>query len=258
MPRLLDVPVPTTALPEPHISQQRLDPSNESLLFEVCRDYYATKVNAALKISSLTADGRNCISMRAQPYSSDGPHFVSNYQSDIEQTFYGNGRGRVIGLVKSYHRWNTGMRHEVGQKKVLYLAGLAHLQRLMREHSCRYGFIITEIELVCVRAGTEPPDAAPYFGFLELAPAVRTGATEGLTACMALWYLNMLAKDSSFPGQHSWKVDVGPPAALTRMKVLEPRDEWIPTTQKGETRNAKTVRGWVNPGDPFHRQKRVH
>lgn len=148
------------------------------------------------------------------------------------------------------------MRHEVGQKKVLYLAGLAHLQRVMRDHSCRYGFLITEIELVCVRAGTESYDEAPYFGFLELSPAIRTGATEGMTACMALWFLNYLAKDQPLPGQHSWRVDVGPPAGMTRMKTRpEGRDEWIPAMQKGEMRNAKTVRGWVNPADPFHRGK---
>ena len=110
-----------------------------------------------------------------------------------------------------------------------------------------------------MRAGT---DEVPYFGFLELSPAIRTGAAEGLTACMALWFLNMLAKDSPsyglhepLPGQVGWRVDVGPPAALTRMKVLPEKDAWIPGTQKGETRNAKTVRGWVMPGDPFHRQK---
>ena len=255
-PSLLGIDIPATALPEPSIPRSSLQPSSEASLADLCRDYYAKKVNNALKIG---LGSYNHIAMRAQPYKTDGPHFVSNYQNDIEQTFYGNGRGRVVGLVKSYHRWNTGMRHEVGQKKVLYLAGLAHLQRCMREHSCRYGFILTEIELVCVRAGTEE---VPYFGFLELSPAIRTGTTEGLTACMALWYLNMLAKDSPsygqhqpLPGQYSWRVDVGPPAALTRMKVLPEKDDWIPGTQKGETRNAKTVRGWVMPGDPFHRQK---
>lgn len=256
-PRLLDIDIPATALPAPSIPRSRLQPSSEASLAELCRDHYGAKVNAALKIG---LGSYNHIAMRAPtPYKPDGPHFVSNYQNDIEQTFSGNGRGRVVGLVKSYHRWNTGMRHEVGHKKVLYLAGLSHLQKCMREHGCRYGFILTEIELVCVRAGVEE---VPYFGFLELSPAIRTGETGGLTVGLALWYLNMLAKDSpsfgrgeALPGQCGWRVDVGPPAAMTRMKVLPEKDEWIPGTQKGETRNAKTVRGWVFPGDPFHRLK---
>jgi len=256
-PRLLQIPMRATALPEPQIPSHRLSPSSESALFDLCRDFYIPKVNAALKPC---LGWSNYISMRAPStgHTPEGPHFLSNYQADTATTFTftGTPRARVVGLVKSYHRWNTGMRHEVGHKKVLYLSGLAHLQRVMRDHSCRYGFLITEIELVCVRLGTEPADEAPYFGFLELSPAIRTGATEGMTAGVALWYLNMLAKEDGLPGQMGWRVEVGPAAGMSRMKVLgEGRDEWIPGIQKGEMRAAKTVRGWVLPADPFHRGK---
>ena len=186
-------------------------------------------------------------------HAADGPHFISNYQNDRDRTISGNGRGRVVGVVKSFDRWHTGKRHGNGVEKVEYLQGLSQLQCYMREHSCRYGFIITEIELVCVRAGTEE---TPYFGFLELASSVPVKTETGLTTCMALWYLHMLAKKEPLPGQCGWKINIGAPADLTRSNVLDEKDDWIPPKPNTiETRNAKSRRGWVWPSDPFNRKK---
>lgn len=247
--KFLSIDIRASALPVPHISQSRLQPHSEAELVGIYRDFYAAKVNAALKI----CQGQyNHISMRAER-TKDGPDFIANYQNDAESTLAGNGRGRVVGLVKSFDRWNTGMRHEIGQRKIFYLTALAQLHRSMREHSCRYGFIITEIELVCVRAGTET--SIPYFGHLELAPTIELKTHQGLTAAMALWYLHMLAKNTPLPGQCGWKLEVGPASAMTRMKVLPEKDEWIPAPQSSEKRNAKLARGWVMPGDPWNKKK---
>ncbi|KAI9802997.1 MAG: hypothetical protein M1825_002230 [Sarcosagium campestre] len=273
--RLLSIELPETALPCPRVDRSRLQPETESALHDLCRDFYAAKVNAALKVSQ----GQTHMVMRAERGPADkGPHFVSAYQDDVEKTILGQGRGRVVGLVKSFDRWNTGMRAEAPHRKVEYLLGLAHLQRCMREHSCRYGFIMTEIELVCVRAGT---DDIPYFGMLELAPTVQLKTTAAddssspssssssspsasashsshptaLTACLALWYLHMLAKEVPLPGQASWRTEIGGAAALTRHKFLSDKDDWVPEPQLGEKREAKRNRGWVMPGDPLHRRE---
>ena len=247
--RFLNIDIPATGFPVPHISPSRLQPHTEAELTAIYRDFYAVKVNAALKIFQGKSD---YISMRAER-SKDGPDFFANYQNDAESTLAGNGRGRVVGLVKSFDRWNTGMRHELGQRKIFYLTALAQLHRCMREHGCRYGFIMTEIELVCVRAGTE--ESIPYFGHLELAPTIELKTQHGLTACMALWYLHMLAKNIALPGQCGWKLDVGPASAMTRMKVLPEKDDWIPSPQSSEKRNAKLARGWVMPSDPWNKKK---
>ncbi len=89
----------------------------------------------------------------------------------------------------------------------------------MREHSCRYGFLLTEIELVVVRNGAE---GTPHFGYLEVATiqlaAARSaadvdGCRDGrlehpasvpLTACLALWGLCMMAGDEPQPGHAPW------------------------------------------------------
>ncbi|KAF2191235.1 hypothetical protein K469DRAFT_556906 [Zopfia rhizophila CBS 207.26] len=268
---LLEVPVPCTALPQP--GRTHLQPENEAALHDICNNYYATKINAALKV----AQGGAHMMMRAcKPLmgSRQQPEFVSNYQSDYEKTIYGDGRGRVVGLVKVYDQWNTGMRSESPPKQVLYLQGLAHLHRVMREHGCRYGFIMTEIELLCVRCGG-PSSAAtvdpttvnaqtgvPIFGYLEVSAPIRlsthgthpeTGEMQ-MTAGIALWYLHMLAKESPLPGMGSWRMDVGGPAALTRQNCLD-KDTWIPKPNLSEKREAKRVRGWVWPEEPLSKRE---
>ncbi|KAL1980592.1 hypothetical protein VTN96DRAFT_3922 [Rasamsonia emersonii] len=159
------------------VPSSRLSPESENALISLINDIYAPRVNAALAVSQ----GRDHLRLYPAPdahtsasRNRGGAHFLANYASDTERTSSGSPRGRVVGIVKSFDRWNTGMRNEPPHRRVEYLRGLAHLQRCMREHSCRYGFIMTEIELVCVRAGCDEGDDVPYFGFLELASPIAT------------------------------------------------------------------------------------
>lgn len=175
--KLLKTEISSLLTPPTAVPTTRLSPESESSLVNLIRDIYAPRVNAALAVSQgpehlslyaapdvRTAGNRNC----------GGPHFLANYASDTERTSSGSPRGRLVGVVKSFDRWNTGMRNEAPHRRVEYLNGLAHLQRCMREHSCRYGFIMTEIELVCIRAGCDDGDDVPYFGFLEIATPIPT------------------------------------------------------------------------------------
>ena len=194
-------------------------------------------------------------------------------------------RGRLVGLCKSFDRWNTGMRREGPASKVNYLKGLAHLQKCMRDHSCRYGFIITEIELLCVRAGCDERTGQPLFGYLEVAESIPLKASYNreeevvdaseieMSATMALYFLAMLAKSKALPGEEGSFMDVGAMGAMGRQVVFRPgevcvgsdeddeetredgRDKWIPEAQVGEKREAKTVRGWVWPSDPWHKRE---
>ena len=146
------------------------------------------------------------------------------------------------------------MRSDSPNSKIDYLRELALLHKYMREHNCRYGFIITEIELVCVRSGTE---AIPNFGYLELASPVqlKTSEPDKMTAALALWYLSMLAKNQSLPDQCGWRTDVGTPVAQTRMKFLPERDGWMLKPEGREKRDAKRNRGYVWPNEPLNRKE---
>jgi hypothetical protein len=193
---------------------------------------------------------------------------VAGESSSAAAIFGGKPTARVVGLVKSFDRFNTGMRVEGNVKRVEYLRGLAHLHHAMREHGCRYGFILTEIELVFVRNGTE---TTPHFGYLEvgsvqLANANPDGVVDGgdvvpadldqvqMTACLALWGLCMLAGDEPMPGNAHWRAEIGAPAEGTRRKAL-PRDDWMPQPQLAEKREAKRSRGWVWPEDAIGRRE---
>ncbi|KAH7139293.1 hypothetical protein B0J11DRAFT_40250 [Dendryphion nanum] len=268
---LLEVPVPAQMLPEP--GRANLQPENESALHDIYANYFGTKVNAALNV----ALGSKHMTMRAcktVPGARQQPEFVANYPSDVDKTIFGDVSGRVVGIVKCYDQWNTGMRGESAPRQVLYLQGLAHLHRVMREHGCRYGFIMTEIELLCVRCGgpssasTIDPTTVnakagtPIFGYLEVSapitlstsgPHSETGEMQ-MTAGLALWYLHMLAKENPFDGMGTFRMEVGGPAALSRQNFLD-KDSWIPKPNLSEKREAKRVRGWVFPDEPLSKRE---
>ena len=266
---LLEFPIPKPALAA--TVRPNLCPDNVSALHSTYSDFYATKINAALKV----ALGKTHLNMRSQKNHAgmrQQPDFVSTCDyldpsDEGEDGSAGDGsgftrglkgdssgrKGRIVGLVRSYDQWNSGMHCEGSSAQIDYLRELSLLHRYMREHSCRYGFIMTEIELVCVRAGTE---LVPHYGLLELAPPIqlKTHGAGEMTAGLALWYLHMLAKNQNLPGQCGWKTDVGGAVAQTRHKHLE-RDAWILKPEGKEKRDAKRNRGFVWPSEPLSRKE---
>jgi hypothetical protein len=155
---MLYVPHDAESLPYPAAGHAR--PDNDHALRDMYNAHFAARVNAALA----RTQGAHHLVMRAAHSGGAGNHprpdFISTHAHDagVFTTLRGELRGRVVGIVKPYDEWNTAMRTEDGARRVKYLRGLAQLHRVMREHGCRYGFIITEIELLCVRAGAD--DAA--------------------------------------------------------------------------------------------------
>lgn len=259
--KLLEWQVPLRNLPTP--ARVNLNPETPSQLAELCAAHHAVKINAALRFTQGSERHMAMRTLKATQSPRQQPEFVSNYQSDSEKTIYGDGRGRIVGIVKCYDQWNTGMRNSTPGDKIKYLQTLAHLHRFMREHGTRYGFIMTEIELVCVRAGgpPNPEDTRPLFGFLEVAAPVQIAASGrdesgklGMTAGLALWWLHMLAKEQPLPGQMHWKMEVGHASELSRQHH-EARDDWMPKQNVSEKREAKRVRGWVEPSEPLSKRE---
>ncbi|KAK7403148.1 hypothetical protein QQX98_011097 [Neonectria punicea] len=257
---LLTHPVAEPLLPQPAFVSRH--PETEAALHSIYASYYLPKLNSALALSSTRP-----LQLSVPPKTSgmNDLLFVANAAGESTTAaamFGGKPTARVVGLVRSFDRFNTGMRVEGNIKRVEYLRGLAAIHHAMREHGCRYGFILTEIELVLVRNGTE---ATPFFGNLEITSVqLAASAPEGdasahpieypLTACLALWGLCQLAGDETLAGNALWRADIGAPAEGTRRKA-QPRDSWMPQPQLAEKREAKRSRGWVWPEDAIGRKE---
>lgn len=267
----LSTPITASLLPNPVTTQRH--PETESALHSIYASYYLPKLNNALALSStrplqLSVPSKSASAALAPHNSGMNTDcmFVANMAGESATAaaiFGGKPTARVVGLVKSFDRFNTGMRVEGNVKRVEYLRGLSHLHHAMREHGCRYGFILTEIELVFVRNGAE---GTPHFGYLEVG-SVQLAATDDvdatapidaedaqMTACLALWGLCMLAADEPMAGHAHWKAEIGAPAEGTRRKAL-PRDDWMPQPQLAEKREAKRSRGWIWPEDAVGRKE---
>ncbi|KAK0377616.1 hypothetical protein CMEL01_07323 [Colletotrichum melonis] len=262
---LLNCPVPAPLLPNPAPTARH--PETEAALHSIYASHYLPKLNAALAISShrpmqLSAPAPSATAKQPELLFTASP---AGEPASAATIFGGKPTARVVGLVRSFDRFNTGMRVEGNIKRVEYLRGLAALHHAMREHSCRYGFILTEIELVIVRNGSE---SVPHFGHLEVTSVQLAAVADDadcevgeipLTACLALWGLCMMAGDDA-PQQQGrsavahWKTEIGAPAEGTRRKAL-PRDDWMPKPQLAEKREAKRARGWVMPEDPVGRKE---
>ena len=270
----LSMPVSAALLPTPMASQRH--PETEAALHSIYAQYYLPKLNNALALVSprplqLSVPSKSAAAAVAPNGSGMATDcmFMANIAGEAASAaaiFGGKPTARVVGLVKSFDRFNTGMRVEGNVKRVEYLRGLAHLHHAMREHGCRYGFILTEIELVFVRNGGEN---TPHFGYLEVGSVQLAAASADgddmaaapvdpeeaqMTACLALWGLCMLAYDEPASGQVHWRSEIGAPAEGTRRKAL-PRDDWMPQPQLAEKREAKRSRGWVWPEDAIGRKE---
>ncbi|KEY67347.1 hypothetical protein S7711_09477 [Stachybotrys chartarum IBT 7711] len=258
---LLTTQVPAPLLPQPNMTSRH--PDTEAALHGIYASYYLPKLNSALSLAC-NKPLQFSVSASKTPGMSD-PIFVANAVGDSATAaamFGGKPTARVVGLVRSFDRFNTTMRKDGNIKRVEYLRGLAALHHAMREHGCRYGFILTEIELVIVRNGTE---STPFFGDLEVTSVQLVVAAPDaefsqdisqvpLTACLALWGLCQIAGDHPPAGHAHWKAEIGAPAEGTRRKA-KPRESWIPQPQLAEKREAKRARGWMWPEDAIGRKE---
>ncbi|KAH8742645.1 hypothetical protein F5883DRAFT_63143 [Diaporthe sp. PMI_573] len=203
--------LPSLLSPQCHLA-------TETDLYSIYANHYLPRLNAALAMYSerlvqLSVPSKSGIYATRDT----GQTFVATIAGDDSSTaavWGGTPSARVVGLVKSFLRFKTSMRARDGTEKVEYLRGLAHLHYMMREHQCRYGFIVTEAELVIVRNGVLD---TPHFGFLEVTccqPATDASNLTDLTSdgeersiliapCLALWELCMLASDEPLPEGHA-------------------------------------------------------
>ena len=289
---LLNIPVSIESLPTPVTSEWV--PETKNHLHKIVRDFFTIRVNAALQVALGNDRALQMRSLHSHgPLSTrTEPEFIANYTSDVDSmpnhtnpSCYSNPpsapaisardgqQGRVVGLLRPYEHWNSGMRSKSVGEKLKYLEGLSALHHFMRIHSCRYGFIITEVELVCVRYGGDEGDPVPNFGYLEITDPIpltthseqremqqepredSKGGEFHMTAALALFFLHFVAKKEPPLGQYCWKLDIGSPAACTRTKHLE-RDSWIPKPIDKELREAKRNRGWSWPDEPLCSKER--
>jgi hypothetical protein len=268
---LLESGVPCDDLPTPRrVGLKPLEPEHVHLAH---RDHYATKLNAALKASSTQP------SLQIRSNENGIPSISADFLSSVSTS--PSGGDHVVGIVLCYKQWDSSMRNGNPILRVEYLRGLARLQHALREHGCRYGFIITEIELVCVRYGgdeviaqqaqpgfdfshNKSSDFIPIFGYFEVSPAITLSHNykypdrhPKMTAGLALWYLHIQASDTPLPGHLHWKLFIGTPEAMTRQKYLE-RDGWVPSKiNTREKREVELLRGWVLPEDKLNQKREV-
>lgn len=100
----------------------------------------------------------------------------------------GVGRNRCPGELKVSWKWSAAWATgpELLQKQ--FRQALAQVNFYMKQDSARYGFILTDTELVALRR-------LPKDGHIEVATAI-SWTTQGngqLTVLLGLWYLGMLA-----------------------------------------------------------------
>jgi hypothetical protein len=103
---------------------------------------------------------------------------------------------RLPGNLKPSYKWSLAMRDNnptpYDQKQ--FRQALSQVNWCMRQHNTRFGFILTDRELVAIRRLNED-------GHLELSDSIPwttqgNAAQPQLTVLLGLWYLGMLASDN--------------------------------------------------------------
>jgi len=102
---------------------------------------------------------------------------------------------RLPGNLKPSYQWSLQLRdHPSAYYRTQFRQALSQVNWYMKRHRTRYGFILTDRELVAIRrldddGNLELSDSVPW-------DTVGTEDQPRLTVLLALWYLGMLASDN--------------------------------------------------------------
>ncbi|KAJ9259421.1 hypothetical protein DTO207G8_984 [Paecilomyces variotii] len=121
---------------------------------------------------------------------------IENYKPDTAYFALalpaGTSWNRAPGDIKPSWKWSTALaNHPMDTYRTEFRQALSQVNWYMKQHNSRYGFILTNQELVVIRR-------LDNHGNLELAPPIPftaggTVAQPRMTVLLALWYLGMLA-----------------------------------------------------------------
>ncbi|KAJ5106216.1 hypothetical protein N7456_002891 [Penicillium angulare] len=109
-----------------------------------------------------------------------------------------SGPNRLPGGLKSSVKWKSswGSSEAEEMEKRFYLLELARIHLYMERCGTRYGFILTDQELVAIKRD----DTSGRLALSEAIP-LTSGGTGKISVALALWYLGMLAAKSD------WKIE---------------------------------------------------
>ncbi|GAD92930.1 predicted protein [Paecilomyces variotii No. 5] len=132
--------------------------------------------------------GRTVVSFDSGAYAG----FAGAHEPELSFYAVGNSdssRHRIPGVMKPSWEWDSSFAQDPNHQEA-YRAGLATLNWYMRHRAARYGFMLTDKELMAVRRMET--------GDLQLSASIlwRTWATSEnpeLTMFLGLWYLGILA-----------------------------------------------------------------
>ncbi|PWY67608.1 hypothetical protein BO94DRAFT_540407 [Aspergillus sclerotioniger CBS 115572] len=167
-------------------------------------EYVIPRIRRSLRVSfaglaaSNQINGITAVSFDVGEYA----QLIDNYKPDtayfIDALQSGSGPNGAPGDIKPSWKWSTALAtHLDPPLRTEYRQALSQVNYYMKQHGSRYGFILSDLELVIFRR-------VDNNGNLQLAPAIpwTRGGTEEepqLTVLLALWYLGMLAAQDEGP-----------------------------------------------------------
>lgn len=197
----------TTMLPPDPFPVSPPQPSSENPLRHRISDMLTTRIRRALRtgFNQLQAvnqlNGLTPLSFDVGEAASTPGGFTPDLAYCVAASF-GSGPNRAPGDVKPSWKWSMAMATGTAHDRNEFRQVLSQVNHYMKQHGSRYGFVLTDIELVAIRR-------LDGNGSLELSTPISwdslgTAAQPRLTVMLALWYLGMLAAQDL--GQDRWRL----------------------------------------------------
>lgn len=182
---------------------------SEDLIRDKIAEHVFPRVRRALRAafdhlsSTNQLNGRTRLSFGGGPYA----QLIMNYRPDtayFDEALPGTSLNRAPGDIKPSFKWNTGMaNHALPTVRNEYRQPLSQVNFYMNQHTARYGFLLTNTELVVFQR----LDAN---GNLQLAASIpyNAGGAPGypqMTVLFALFCLGMMAAQDG-NGPNGWSM----------------------------------------------------